>query len=261
MKRNYNMAKKSDDKANALDYIEHIFTDFIELAGDRISGEDGALVGGIARINSMPVTVLAQIMGRNMEENIKVNFSMMRPAGYRKVIRHLKQAEKFNRPVVCFVDTIGADPGEQAEREGQASAIAGTIMEMLTIRVPIFSILIGNGFSGGALALCVSNKIAMLERAHFGVISPRGGANILWKDSSRYEEAAQKLRMSAKELFRCHVIDKIIKERELEGTANSIKRYIVSQIFHYESLPKEEIIDARRQKFTKLGSKYLYNMN
>lgn len=255
------MAKKSDDKPNSLDYIEYIFTDFIELAGDRISGEDGALVGGIARMNSIPVTVLAQIRGRNMEENIKANFSMMRPAGYRKVIRHLKQAEKFNRPVVCFVDTIGADPGEQAEKDGQASAIAGTIMEMLTIRVPIFSILIGNGFSGGALALCVANKIAMLEGAQFGVISPKGGANILWKDSSRYEEAAQKFRMSAKELFRCHVIDKIIKERGLEGTANSIKQYIVSQILHYESLPKEKIIDARRQKFTKLGSKYLYNMN
>lgn len=255
------MIKKNCDKPNSLDYIEYIFTDFIELAGDRISGEDGALVGGIARINNIPVTVLAQIMGRNMEENIKVNFSMMRPAGYRKVIRHLKQAEKFKRPVVCFVDTIGADPGEEAEREGQASAIAGTIMEMLTIRVPIFSILIGNGFSGGALALCVSNKIAMLESAHFGIISPKGGANILWKDSSRYEEAAKKLRMSAKDLLQCHIIDKIIKERELEVTANSIKQYIVSHICHYESLSKEEIIDARRKRFIKLGSEYLYNIN
>lgn len=255
------MLKNIYNKLNSLDYMQYIFTDFIELAGDRISGEDRAIIGGIANINNIPVTVLAQIMGRNMEENIKANFSMMKPTGYRKVIRHLKQAEKFKRPVICFVDTIGADPGEEAEREGQASAIADTIMEMLILSVPIFSIIIGNGGSGGALALCVSNKIAMLESAHFGVISPRGGANILWKDSSRYEEAAQKLRMSANDLLQYHIIDKIIKERELEITANSIKQYIVSNICHYGSLSKEEIIDARRKKFIKLGGEYLYNIN
>lgn len=249
------------NRPNSLDYIESIFTDFIELGGDRISGEDRAIIGGIAKLDSIPVTLLAQVMGRNIEENVKANFSMMKPAGYRKAIRHLKQADKFKRPVICFVDTIGADPGEEAERDGQALAIASTIMELLTIRVPVFSILIGNGGSGGALALSVSNKIVMLENANFGVISPKGGANILWKDSSRYEEATQKLKMSANDLFRYHVIDKMIEEREIEIAANSIKHYIVSQINYYKSVSEEEIIDTRREKYIKLGREYLYNNN
>lgn len=247
-------------RPNSMDYIENIFTDFLELAGDRLSGEDKAIISGIAKIDGIPVTILAQIMGRNMDENIKANFSMMKPMGYRKVIRHLKQADKFKRPVICFVDTIGADPGEEAERGGQASAIAHTITEMLTIRVPVISIIIGNGGSGGALALCVSNRIAMLETANLGVISPKGGANILWKDSRRYEEAAQKLKMSAKDLLEHNIIDEIIREGKIPETSENIKDFIIRQIYYFLCVSAKEIIDARRQKHRGLGCEYVFGV-
>ena len=182
---------KPTNRPNAKSYIDLIFTDFMELSGDRLYGDDPSIVGGIGFIDNIPLTVIGQLRGRNIEEQIKFNFSMTHPEGFRKSLRLMKQAEKFHRPVVCFIDTIGAYPGKQAEERGQASAIANNLMEIMTLKVPIISVLIGYGGSGGALALCVADRIAILENAVLSVISPKACAQILWKDISREIEAVE----------------------------------------------------------------------
>lgn len=246
------------NRPNAIEYMELIFEDFIEMAGDRLYGEDKSIVGGIATLEGKPVTVLAQVMGRNLEESESVRYSMMNPEGYRKSLRLVKQAEKFGRPVICLVDTVGAYPGENAEKEGQAIAIANHIMELLSIRVPVFSVIIGCGGSGGALALCTANRIAMLENAYFGVISPKGGANILWKDSKRSDEASTLLKMKSSDLLECHAIDEVIREADMEITANNIKEFFIQQMRVFQKFTKEQLVDMRHQKFRQFGKEYLY---
>lgn len=253
-----NQKQRTLSRPNSLEYMGRIFTDFIELSGDRLYGEDCSLIGGIAKLERKIVTVLAQVIGRNPEENMKVRHSMVNPEGYRKALRLMKQAEKFRRSVICLVDTLGAYPGEEAEKRGQAAAIAHNIMEMMAIGVPVFSIIIGNGGSGGALALCASNEIAMLEDAYLSVISPKGCANILWRDSSRLEEAARMLKMTASDLNEYRAVDTIIPKSDVITTAENIKHFLLRQIHSYESFSREKVIDMRHRKFRDFGREYLY---
>ncbi|MDR2648142.1 MAG: acetyl-CoA carboxylase carboxyl transferase subunit alpha, partial [Clostridiales bacterium] len=201
-------------RPNANDFIQRIFPGFIEMHGDRLYGDDPSIIGGIAPFNGRPLTIIGQVRGRNLTENIRYNFSMSHPEGFRKSLRLMKQAEKFNRPAVCFVDTLGAYPGIDAEERGQSAAIANNLMEMMTLKIPIFSVLTGNGGSGGALALSVANEIVMLDNAMLSVISPKGCAEILWKDSKRYLEAADMMKMTAQDIYELGFADIIINEPE-----------------------------------------------
>ena len=253
------------ERPNAQYYIEQIFPNFLEMCGDRLYGDDPSIVGGIGTFQKYPVTVIGQLKGRNLEENIKYNFSMSKPEGFRKALRLMKQAEKFNRPVICFVDTVGAYPGVEAEERGQSFAIANILMEMMYLGVPIISILIGDGGSGGALALCVSNEIAALENAVLSVISPKACSNILWKDSSREIEAANLLKMTADDLKNFNVIDKIILEPDPEAGVNynpsmmveQIQLYLKISLTKYTHKSKKSLVNMRRKKFSNIG----LNMN
>ncbi len=244
-------------RANALDFINLIFNDFLELSGDRISGDDKAIIGGIAKLDRIAVTVIAQMRGKTLQENIQYNYSMCHPEGYRKSLRLMKQAEKFKRPIICFIDTVGAFPGEEAEKRGQASAIANNLMDMMYLKVPIISVLIGNGGSGGALALCVANEIVMLENALLSVISPKGCANILWKDSGRDIEAAKLLKMTSYDLKEFKIIDEIIEEYSFEQTTNDLKNYLVKAINKYHSMPQWKLLNLRYKKYRAIGKNYL----
>ena len=203
---------RNPKRKTALDYIDNIFDEFIELHGDRLSKDDKSIVCGLARIGNEHFTIIAEQKGRNTKENIKRNFGMPNPESYRKAIRFMKQAEKFKRPLITFIDTKGAYPGIEAEEKGQGEAIARSIFEMSKLKVPILSIVIGEGSSGGALAIGVANRVLMLENAIYSILSPEGYASILWKDSSRSKEAAEKMKLTAKDLYDLGIIDKIIKE-------------------------------------------------
>ncbi|MCL2087328.1 MAG: acetyl-CoA carboxylase carboxyltransferase subunit alpha [Oscillospiraceae bacterium] len=241
------------------DYIPLIFSDFTELHGDRCFGDDNAVMGGIAFFNSMPVTVIAQVKGRNLEENKRSNFSMPHPEGYRKALRLAKQAEKFNRPVICLVDTPGAFCGIDAEKRGQGEAIAKNLMEFMTLKVPIISVVLGEGGSGGALALAVCDELAMLENAIYSVISPRGFASIIWKDPSKESEAANLMKITAADLLRFGVCDKIIDEppggahNDCQLTASNISEYIHDAIERLSSKEPDLLLDERYQKYRKIG--------
>jgi acetyl-CoA carboxylase carboxyl transferase subunit alpha len=246
-------------RPNAQDYINLLFPDFLELCGDRLSGDDPSVVGGIASFNNQPITVIGQVKGRTLEENIKYNFSMNKPEGYRKALRLMRQAEKFHRPVICFVDTVGAFPGVEAEEHGQHIAIANNLMFMMNLRVPIISILIGDGGSGGALALCAANEIAALENAVLSVISPKAAASILWKDSSRDIEAAEILKMTADELKSMRIVDEVIPETNQGAhdnpsiVAENIKQYLEKAINKYKNMSPRKLVDLRNEKFRKIG--------
>lgn len=246
-------------RKTSLDYIENIFDEFIELHGDRNFRDDKAIVGGLARIGKKNYTVIAEQKGRTTKENIERNFGMPNPESYRKAIRLMEQAEKFNRPVVTFIDTKGAYPGIEAEERGQGEAIASSMLKMANLKVPIISIVIGEGSSGGALALGVGNKVFMLENAIYSILSPEGYASILWKDSSRVKEAAEKMKLTAEDLYELKVIDKIIKEPkgELEETfletSKSLKKEIVNAINKLQKMSKEEIVEQRYNKFRNMG--------
>ncbi|MBR4305427.1 MAG: acetyl-CoA carboxylase carboxyltransferase subunit alpha, partial [Ruminiclostridium sp.] len=215
------------------DYIPLIFSHFTELHGDRLYGDDAAILSGIATIDGTPVTVIAQVKGRNLEENKKSNFSMPHPEGYRKALRLAKQAEKFHRPVICLVDTPGAFCGIEAEKRGQGEAIAKNIAEFMTLKTPVISVVLGEGGSGGALALAVCDELAMLENALYSVISPRGFASILWKDPAREKEAAELMKITAEDLNGFGVCDKIIAEpvggahNDATATAENISDYLI----------------------------------
>lgn len=202
------------ERPTSLDYISTIFDEFMELHGDRAFRDDGAIVGGIAVINGVSVTVIGEQKGRTTKENIKRNFGMPYPEGYRKALRLMKQAEKFHRPIICFVDTPGAFCGLEAEERGQGEAIARNLYEMSNLTTPILSIVIGEGGSGGALALAVANKVWMLENATYSILSPEGFASILWKDAKKAEEAAKAMKITASDLKELGVIDKVILEEE-----------------------------------------------
>lgn len=242
-----------------LDYISMIMTDFIELHGDRHFSDDRAMVGGLARIDKYKVMVMGHQKGRDTKENLIRNFGSAHPEGYRKAMRLMKLAEKFNTPVVTFVDTPGAYPGIGAEERGQAEAIAYNLREMALLEVPIIVIVIGEGGSGGALGIGIGDKICVLENAYYSVISPEGCAAILWKERAKAPEAAAVLKLTGNDLLELGIIDEIIKEplggahRAPEKIAYSIKKTIKKFIQDTEDIPKEKLVNARYEKFRKIG--------
>ncbi len=257
-------------RKTAIEYIDKIFDEFIELHGDRSFRDDKAMVCGLAKIGKQNYTVIAEQKGRTTKENIERNFGMPNPESYRKAIRFMKQAEKFNRPVVTFIDTKGAYPGIGAEERGQGEAIAKSMFEMAKLKVPIISIVIGEGSSGGALAIGVGNKVYMLENSIYSILSPEGYSSILWKDSSRYKEAAEKMKLTAQDLYELKIIDKIIKEPELEVVEKdgknkskiivdfdkicaSLKRAIKKDVAEMLTKTSDEIVNERYEKFRNMG--------
>lgn len=225
---------RSTKRPTALDYIELIFDNFMELHGDRSFGDDKAMVCGLANIGSQNFTIIAEQKGRNTKENIERNFGMPNPESYRKAIRFMKQAEKFNRPVITFIDTKGAYPGLEAEQRGQGEAIAESMLTLASLKTVVIAIVIGEGSSGGALAIGVGDKVLMLENAVYSILSPEGFASILWKDPTKAVQAAEAMKMTAEDLYKFKVIDKIIKEPEdggaevdLESVAKDLKKYIL----------------------------------
>lgn len=241
------------------DYIPALFTRFMEFHGDRMCGDDGAIIGGIGFLSDTPVTVLAQVKGRTLDENKKSNFAMPHPEGYRKALRLAKQAEKFHRPIVCLVDTPGAFCGVEAEKRCQGEAIARNLYEFMTLKTPIVTVILGEGGSGGALALAVCDELAMLQNAIYSVISPRSAASILWKDPTKEKEAAEILKITAEDLMRFGVCDKIIPEPEGGAhlqpnvTADSIYEYIVDAVSRLKTVDLKQLLDNRYQKFRKIG--------
>ena len=241
------------------DYIPAIFNHFTELHGDRHYGDDAAILSGIATLNSTPVTVIAQVKGRNLEENKKSNFSMPHPEGYRKALRLAYQAEKFHRPVICFVDTPGAFCGVEAEKRGQGEAIARNIMEMSRLKTPIISIFTGEGGSGGALALAVADEVWMLEHSLYSVLSPEGFASILWRDSERVEEAAELMKMTANELLKNGVADRMFPEHKdgiennLNYTTDQIREALRKKLPELVKKETKTLLDERYKRFRKFG--------
>ena len=254
------MAARDAKKLTAVDYIAHMFGDsFIELHGDRRFADDRAIVGGLGLLYEMPVTVIGIEKGRNTRERMDRNFGQAHPEGYRKALRLMKQAEKFHRPVLCLVDTSGAFPGIGAEERGQGQAIAENLMEMMTLKTPVLTILIGEGGSGGALALAVADEVWMLENAVYSVISPEGCASILWKDSSKAPDAAEALKMTAQDLFNFGVIERIIRQPKAEDSAmfESLKLLISRTFEKNMELPTDRLIENRYNRFRKIGTEHL----
>lgn len=247
------------ERPTTLDYIREIFTDFIELHGDRSYGDDEAIVGGIAAFNGCPITVIGHQRGKDTKENIRRNFGMPHPEGYRKALRLMKQAEKFNRPIICFIDTKGAYPGKAAEERGQSEAIARNLLEMAGLKVPVISVVIGEGGSGGALALGVANHVHMLENSTYSVISPEGAASILWKDSALAKQAAEAMKITAPDLKQMGIVDEIIQEavggahRDPKQQAIYMKEALQRSIDTLSKLSKEELVDNRYEKFKSIG--------
>ena len=250
---------RNPQRPTALDYIERIFDEFIELHGDRLSKDDKATVCGLAKIGNQKFTIVAQQKGRNTKENIERNFGMPNPESYRKGIRIMKQAEKFNRPIITFVDTKGAYPGIEAEERGQGEAIARSMLEMCRLKVPIIVIVIGEGSSGGALAISVGDKILMLENAVYSILSPEGYASILWKDGTKAKEAAEVMKLTAEDLYNFDIVDSIIKEpvggasKDIDKVSESIKNEILKQLKELKKLNENDLVEKRYQKFRKIG--------
>lgn len=250
-------------RPTTLDYIGKIFTSFIEVHGDRNHGDDAAIVGGIAKLDGQPITIIGHQKGKDTKDNIKRNFGMPHPEGYRKALRIMQQANKFKRPIICFIDTPGAYPGIAAEERGQSEAIARNLREMASFSVPIICVVIGEGGSGGALAIGVGNKIFMLENSVYSTISPEGAAAILWKDASQAQRAAETMRITANDSLELGIIDGIIKEpkggahHNLDYQAAEIKNTLKIALSELQSLSGEELISARFDKYNTIG-KYAY---
>ncbi len=262
---------RDKDRPKITDYIENVFTDFFEQKGDYLGKEDASIYGGIALFHGRPVTVVGHRKGNTVEENVECNFGMPGPEGYRKALRIMKQAEKFGRPIITFVDTPGAYPGLEAEMYGQSQAIAANLAAMSTLKVPVISIITGEGSSGGALGIAVANKVYMLENAIYSVLSPEGFASILWHDSARRDEAAEVMKLTAKDLLDFEVIDGIISERgcglsvvteESETNAYSrlfarVDRQIAMALKELEGMSADELSLNRFEKFRKIDAKFL----
>lgn len=246
-------------RPTTLDYIDRVFDDFIELHGDRLFGEDAAIVAGIALFKGKPVTIIGHQRGKSTKENIKRNFGMPHPEGYRKALRLMKQAEKFKRPIICLIDTKGAYPGKAAEERGQSEAIARNLVEMAGLTVPVISIVIGEGGSGGALALGVANEIYMLENATYSVISPEGAASILWKDASLAKQAAEAMKITSYDLKDMGIIDGIIPEpaggahRDIGKQTLFMEKQIEESLFRLCKMSESELIQNRYDKFKNIG--------
>lgn len=244
---------RDQGRLTALDFAQGIFDDFIELHGDRNFRDDGAVIGGIGRLGDRTVTVVGIQKGKNLQDNLKRNFGQPHPEGYRKALRLMKQAEKFGRPVVTFINTAGAYPGVGAEERGQGEAIARNLMEMSDLKVPIIAMIIGEGGSGGALALAVADKVWMLENSIYAVLSPEGFASILWKDGSRAMEAAELMKITSHELLNMEIVDKVIPEH---GFSNGellaqVKKELQEELKVLQALPLEELLEQRYQRFRK----------
>jgi len=244
---------RDQGRLTALDFAKEIFDDFIELHGDRNFRDDGAVIGGIGRLNGQAVTVVGIQKGKNLQDNLNRNFGQPQPEGYRKALRLMKQAEKLGRPVVTFINTAGAYPGVGAEERGQGEAIARNLMEMSDLKVPIIAIIIGEGGSGGALALAVADKVWMLENTIYSILSPEGFATILWKDGSRSEEAAELMKITSGELLNMGIVDKVIPERGYftSEIIEAIKTAIVDELAELSQLSTEDLLEARYQRFRK----------
>ena len=247
-------------RPNIRDWIDGLFPHFFELRGDRLCGEDEAILGGIALYHGQPVTVIGTRKGKTLEENLRCNFGMPGPEGYRKALRLMKQAEKFGRPVITLIDTSGAYPGMKAEERGQGEAIARNLLEMSSLRVPVIAIITGEGNSGGALALAVADRVLMLENAVYAILSPEGFASILWKDAQRRDEACGLMKLTAPDLLELGVIDDVIPEPD--GGAHVSPAVAMRQVDsciarHLAELDKESgkaLAAARYQKFRRLGA-------
>ena len=237
-------------------YIEHMIDDFVELHGDRRFGDDAAIVAGIGYLNRIPVTVIAMERGTTIEERMKRNFGCPEPEGYRKALRLMKEAEKFHRPVICFIGSSGAFCGIDAEERGQGEAIAENLYEMMGLRTPIISVICGEGGSGGALALGVCDTAIMLENAVYSVISPEGCASILWKDASKAADAAEHLRLTSYDLLQFEVVEKIVPEegktdREI---CSALKKMLLDELGRLTQFSAEELLSGRYAKFRKIGA-------
>ena len=252
------LLSRRSDRPVASDYINALFDEFIEFHGDRYFKDDGAIIGGIALFHGMPVTVIGQQKGKNTKDNIKRNFGMPSPEGYRKALRLMKQAEAFGRPIVCFVDTPGAFCGLEAEERGQGEAIAKNLFEMSGLRVPVLSVVIGEGGSGGALAMAVADEVWMLENAIYSILSPEGFASILYKDSKKAPEAAKVMKVTAKDLLKLGLIERIVPEAEPACTDNlyRLAEYMdsaMAEFFHtYTAMEGEELREHRYQRFRRM---------
>jgi len=246
-------------RPTSLDFIQAIFTDFMELHGDRLYGDDMAIVGGLAKLNGLPVTVIGHQRGKDMKDNIARFFGSPHPEGFRKALRLMQQADKFNRPIITFIDTKGAYPGNTAEERGQSEAIARNLRDMMLLRVPIICVVIGEGGSGGALALGVGNRVIMLENAIYSAISPNGAASILWKDAGKADQAAEALKITASDLLRMEIIEEIVPEprggahKDLTSQAEWIKIAIEKQLSELREMSTEQLLEDRYHKFRKIG--------
>jgi acetyl-CoA carboxylase carboxyl transferase subunit alpha len=257
---------RHEERPKAKFFIENLFTNFINLSGDRHFSEDEAVISGFAQCEGRSVLVLGQEKGEDLDSRLKRNFGMMRPEGYRKCIRLMKLANKFNIPVISFIDTPGAYPGIGAEQRGQAEAIASSIECCMSLEVPIISIIIGEGGSGGAIALASANKVIMLENAIYSVISPEGCASILWRDPSKSSEAAQAMKLTANELLKMKIIDEIIKEptggahRNKEQVIFSTKEVLIKHLEEFKKKTREEILEQRKEKFLNIGQQKAFTI-
>lgn len=239
---------RAADRISARDIIDKVFTDFFELHGDRQLTDDEAIVGGIARFNNQAVTVIGIQKGRNLAENLATNFGQPSPNGYRKALRLMKQAEKFGRPVITFINTAGAYPGIEAEERGQGEAISRNLLEMSDLKVPIIAFITGEGGSGGALALALANKVYILENAVYSVLSPEGFATILWKDGSRRDEAAELMKITAPHLLEMGLVDAIVSE---ENLIENVKRQLTESLGELSLLTEIELAEQRYERFRK----------
>ena len=240
---------RDQGRMTSLDYAKEVF----ELHGDRHFADDGAVIGGLATLNGRPITVVGIQKGKNLQDNLNRNFGQPNPDGYRKALRLMKQAEKFGRPVVTFINTAGAYPGIGAEERGQGEAIAKNLMEMSDLKVPIIAIIIGEGGSGGALALAVADKVWMLEHTIYAILSPEGFASILWKDGSRATEAAELMKLTAGELYKMDVIDKVVPEHGYFSSeiVENIKTSLIEDLDRLSALPLDQLLEDRYQRFRK----------
>lgn len=251
---------RGKNRPHAMDYISNIFDSFMELRGDRVYGDDRAVIGGIASIGKQYVTVIGQQKGRSLKENQHRNFGMTNPEGYRKALRLIRQAEKFHRPVILFVDTPGAFCGVEAEERGEGEAIARNLFELSGIRVPILSVVIGEGGSGGALALAMANEVWMMENAVYSILSPEGFAAILWKDGTRTAEAAKVMKITAQDLKDLGVIEKIIPESfpadkdYMQDLSEKLRGEILDFLHRYQGKTGEKITEERYRRFRKFGT-------